>query len=142
MLRRMMRSLSETRADRIRSRWRSTIPELNAYEAVEALLEDWNTAMLRCGLWSVLLALPIGLLWVLIVPLAGPGPVVQALAAGALGFLSPFLFSNLAVLVCRGKVRAVLRSRLAKRGIPVCVRCAYDLRGSGGRCPECGLERE
>lgn len=38
----------------------------------------------------------------------------------------------------RQRVRRLLRQALARRGVPICVHCGYDLRGLGGtRCPEC-----
>ena len=38
-------------------------------------------------------------------------------------------------------LRAFLRKNLNEHGIPVCLKCGYDLRGSEGRrCPECGTE--
>lgn len=36
------------------------------------------------------------------------------------------------------KIRIALRARLHELGIMTCRRCAYDLRGSPDRCPECG----
>ena len=39
----------------------------------------------------------------------------------------------------RRQCRRFLRAELISRGVPVCVRCCYDLRGQDvPRCPECG----
>jgi hypothetical protein len=39
----------------------------------------------------------------------------------------------------RSHIRRYLRGELLRRGIPICINCAYDLTGNvSGRCPECG----
>ena len=49
------------------------------------------------------------------------------------------LFGVTCAWYCRKAVRRSLRRQLAEQGVPICVRCAYDLRGQiEPRCPECG----
>lgn len=45
-----------------------------------------------------------------------------------------------AVSWVRGWRREHVRERRAKKGL--CLACGYDLSASGGRCPECGTERQ
>ncbi len=41
----------------------------------------------------------------------------------------------------RHRYRRFLRERLSASGIPICVKCGYDLTGNeSGTCPECGRE--
>ena len=48
-----------------------------------------------------------------------------------------------AVWLGQGRIRRSLRRQLCERGIPVCIACAYDLRGQVElRCPECGRRFE
>ena len=38
----------------------------------------------------------------------------------------------------RQRFRHSLRKQLVEDGIPICIKCGYDLRGSKDICPECG----
>ncbi len=42
----------------------------------------------------------------------------------------------------RNRTRRHLRERLIQLGVPICLPCGYDLRGSTDRCPECGTTFE
>ena len=63
-----------------------------------------------------------------------PGPLI------ALGLSLLLLLILLAYLLCcLRQVRASLRGQLLEKGIVLCARCKYDLRGQvESRCPECG----
>lgn len=58
----------------------------------------------------------------------------------AFGFLSAPLGSFvIPIRLFRQRGRRFLREELHKRGIPICVRCGYNLTGClSDRCPECG----
>ena len=42
----------------------------------------------------------------------------------------------------RDRTRRHLREKLIQLGVPICLPCGYDLRGSTDRCPECGTTFE
>ena len=49
------------------------------------------------------------------------------------------IFIMTATWIARSTMRRALREELLRRGIPICINCAYDLTGNvSGRCPECG----
>ena len=46
-------------------------------------------------------------------------------------------------LICGPEWRRYLRQELNARGIPICMKCGYDLTGNeSGTCPECGEKVE
>ena len=51
-----------------------------------------------------------------------------------------YLFGfGVAIWFTRRGIRRRLREQLAKKGIPVCIPCGYNLTGNeSGVCPECG----
>ncbi len=50
---------------------------------------------------------------------------------------------GIAIWFTRRDIRRRLRAQLAKKGIPVCIPCGYDLTGNiSGTCPECGTAVE
>jgi fructose-specific phosphotransferase system IIC component len=59
------------------------------------------------------------------------------------GVVTAFITSLTSVLVVhvvwRGPLQAQIRRELNERGIPLCIRCGYNLTGlTQPRCPECG----
>ncbi len=65
------------------------------------------------------------------VPLSMFGPLIGGIT-GSFGVAAVAWF-------WRRRCRRFLRERLIAQGIPICLRCGYDLRGqTEPRCPECG----
>ena len=52
------------------------------------------------------------------------------------------VFSGVVWRLFRDRTRRHLREKLVQLGIPICLPCGYDLRGSTDRCPECGTTFE
>ena len=53
-------------------------------------------------------------------------------------FVSWLLLGLIIPKIRQRQIRSALRERLLELGIITCRKCAYDMRGSPQRCPECG----
>lgn len=67
--------------------------------------------------------------------------VPQRFSGGIIGGLVGGLFVYGIGRIWRRPMQQCLRQELNKRGIPICMKCGYDLRGQvEPRCPECGTD--
>lgn len=107
-------------------------PELNRFDTVQHARKAHARAMLRSGLGVLLPIVIAGAPFVLL--LDPPSKYIWWLFFPtwiALPWGITYLF--------RARIRRYLRKELAESGVPICVKCGYDLRGqSAPRCPECG----
>lgn len=123
-------------------------PELRRFasrdEAARVVL-DWKKRLMKTPrFWLGLIGYTLGVgaavaaILILIRPWVHvPGSVYGGFIGGLTGG------SGMGVLtwLWRGRFRRYLRQQLVSRGIPICLKCGYDLRASKKRCPECGTAR-
>jgi hypothetical protein len=124
----------------------SSYPELDRFdsrEEAQRVLRTWQKSMMRKPqFWLTLLGYAATVPIVLVLLLHTlerwidiPASVYGGLAGGVVGGSTMVMVRWL----WRGRCRRFLRQELVARGVPVCLKCGYDLRGlSGPRCPECG----
>ena len=126
---------------------RKQYPELEHFEredepcpASEALNFAKHEVMKTWRSWLMLLALAV--LYMTATMLAGrimtqyfgSPDLVRFVARASCGVV----VSLAAWRLFRDRTRRHLRERLVQLGVPICIPCGYDLRGSTDRCPECG----
>ena len=126
-------------------------PELEHFEredvpgvASEALTFAKHEVMRTWRFWLTLLAL-VGLyitatvlsIWT-ITQRFGSSEWVHGVAGGCCGAV----VGSVAWWLYRDRTRRHLREKLVQLGVPICIPCGYDLRGSTDRCPECGTTFE
>jgi len=124
-------------------------PELQHFaspaEAKEAM-RAWKKRMLKmplfwlglvgytCGVGSLVFVILISLRPWLHLSASMVGGIVGGVTVGSGGVGLAWFW--------RHRCRRFLRQQLLASGIPICLKCGYDLRGSKERCPECGNEFE
>ena len=122
-------------------------PELEYFEredvpgvASEALTFARHEVMRTWRFWLTLLAL-VGLYMTAMMLVGrimtqyfGSPDWVRHVAAGC----CYVVISGVVWRLFRQRTQHHLREKLVQLGVPICILCGYDLRGSTGRCPECG----
>jgi len=120
--------------------WTRLFPELVRFPDARGRAAVWNRAsgsIVRSGRFWLLLVVTICVSFVaagrvFATPYIPHAPFVICLVMVPSAYL---MFA----LVFRVRITRRLRQELRARGIIICLRCGYDLRGSPGRsCPECG----
>lgn len=121
-------------------------PELDRFdseeEARKAYRAAWKRILRRPSFWGL------AFLFSVVAPVAAslllrsvggwPGMSTGVSSGVTAGVVSAFLAGTYN-WVLRGPLRRYLRERLVEQGVPVCLKCGYDLRGqTEPRCPECG----
>lgn len=125
---------------------RKRYPELRRFDSREdaqVALQAWQWKLVKLPrFWFALFSFTIGigllvaLIFVLLrqwfrIPMSLLGPIVGSVTS-APGTLATIWF-------WRRRCRRYLREQLIARGIPICLKCGYDLRGQvEPKCSECG----
>ena len=115
-------------------------PELGRFESTNQQRDAWNRAELAVmrRYWIVGILATVAIFWLLVGDVTDRLPnSIGVVIRASLIVLSALIWTVLA-LAFRKTVQRSLREQLADHGIPICIKCGYDLRGSKERCPECG----
>jgi hypothetical protein len=124
-------------------------PELQRFaspaEAKKAM-RAWQKRMLKMPLfWLGLVGYTCcvgGLVFVILISLRPWLGLSQATVGGIVGGVTGGSGGVGLAWFWRHRCRRFLRRQVLASGVPICLKCGYDLRGSKGRCPECGTEFE
>ena len=117
-------------------------PELARFHSTRQQNYAWAVAeqavVRRPAFWicaTSILIVDIGVMFSL--PIWGVPMSMRGGLRGALMLLAGLAYIAL-LWASRQRFRHSLRKQLVEDGIPICIKCGYDLRASKGRCPECG----
>lgn len=126
----------------------SLFPELRYFVDGQVPVEDLHAYFRVQRGWPTVTTV---VLSVLLVPLAvlllhrgfgvGIVPTIAVVISGQL-LISWLLLGLLFPALQRRPIRAALRKQLQASGIHPCTDCAYDMRSTPERCPECGARGE
>ena len=94
---------------------------------------SWSFWLISLSLWVLAIAASV-LAALLLQKHVGSPRWVGSLLSGSVWFA----VTGSAWWLFRSRTRRHLRERLVQLGVPICIPCGYDLRGSKERCPECG----
>lgn len=133
------------------SRWvvAGVFPELRHF-AEEERHEVWRCSLSATGaFWTYALLVVLGMCFGTLVMLrwmvpSGSFIVTWLFCIIVVLVACPWVSAILGILIHRRAIRAALQCTLRAKGLSLCRRCAYDLRGcvEGTQCPECGLPLE
>ena len=119
-------------------------PELRYFTEGQAPIEDLEVYVRFQRGWPTWLAIVFCALsaYPLVHLFHGVLRISKWYTAGLLVFVNLVVFWLLLGLIIpkirQRQIRSALRERLLELGIITCRKCAYDMRGSPQRCPECG----
>lgn len=124
------------------------IPELRYFTDGRAPFDDLSVYLRFQGGWPTTISCVVGAgsaypLLLLLQGMLGIGDALGiALVVLIEVFIAWLLLGWIIPRLRRRRIRTALRERLSELGIITCRDCAYDMRGSIERCPECGAPYE
>ena len=120
-------------------------PELQRFESqsdAKAAMHAWRKRMLKMPrFWLGLLGYTLGVGALVLVTLVSLRPwlkLTPSMFGGIVGGVTGGSGTVVLTWFWRHRCRRFLRRQLLASGIPICLKCGYDLRGSKDICPECG----
>ena len=126
------------------------VPEILVFDNHEDRVRAWRAAY-RQEFGCILISIMVGMIVWLPAFILGSRIIFvnfdRYLGRGVLVLMYIFGLATFSIVpwvmirLSRNVLRRALRKQLMARGIPVCPKCGYDMRGcSGSRCPECGAD--